>query len=193
LTKKIIINKAKCIGCGLCVNTCHQGVIKLIDGKAELVHEDYCDGLGNCLPVCPVGAIKVKSGAALTHAQNPTKSQLKQWPCQIKLVHVNAPYFKDADLLVAADCCAYSYSEFHHDFIKNKITIIGCPKLDEVDYSIKLSEILKINEIKSITVARMEVPCCCGLENAVKIALTKSGKSIKCQVAIFTTDGRVVM
>lgn len=121
------------------------------------------------------------------------ESQLRQWPCQIKLVPVNAPYFNNAHLLVAADCTAYAYANFHQDFMKNKITIIGCPKLDEPNYADKISEILKRNEIKSITVLRMEVPCCGGIVHAVKTALLNSGKMIPWSVVTISTDGELIM
>ena len=119
-------------------------------------------------------------------------SQLNQWPCQIKLVPTNAPYFEGARLLVAADCTAYAYANFHTDYMKGRITLIGCPKLDGVDYSEKLTEILKNNEIGSITVVRMEVPCCGGLEMAVKRALANSGKMIPWQVVTVSIDGNIL-
>jgi ferredoxin len=121
-----------------------------------------------------------------------SESQLRQWPCQIKLVPVNAPYFNNAHLLVAADCSAFAYADFHQDFIRNKITIIGCPKLDEINYAEKLTEILKRNEIKSITVVRMEVPCCGGIVHAVKNALLSSGKMIPWSVVTISTDGNII-
>ncbi len=120
------------------------------------------------------------------------RSELRQWPVQIKLVPVNAPYFNNANLLVAADCCAYAYGNFHNEFMKNKITIIGCPKLDSVEYSEKLAEIIRTNNIKSVTVARMEVPCCGGMENAVIKALKASGKFIPWQVVTISNDGRIL-
>lgn len=119
-------------------------------------------------------------------------SRLSQWPCQIKLVPVNAPYFDNANLLIAADCTAYAYGSFHNDFIRGRITLIGCPKLDEGDYTEKLTQIIANNNIKSVTVARMEVPCCAGIENAVKRALQASGKFIPWQVVTFSTDGRIL-
>ncbi|MBC8569867.1 ATP-binding protein [Zongyangia hominis] len=119
-------------------------------------------------------------------------SRLSQWPVQIKLVPVQAPYFHQANLLVAADCTAYAYGNFHNEFIKNKVTLIGCPKLDEGDYADKLTQILANNEIKSVTVVRMEVPCCGGIENAVKRALQTSGKFIPWQVVTISTDGRIL-
>ena len=119
-------------------------------------------------------------------------SQLSQWPCQIKLVPVNAPYFDGADLLVAADCTAYAYGNFHNEFIRNRITLIGCPKLDEGDYTEKLTRIISENDVRSVKIVRMEVPCCSGLENAVKRALMTSGKFIPWQVVTISTDGKIL-
>ncbi len=119
-------------------------------------------------------------------------SQLGQWPCQIKLVPVNAPYFNKAKLLIAADCTAYAYANMHDEFMRDKITIIGCPKLDETDYSDKLTEIISSNDIQSVTIVRMEVPCCGGLEYAAKTALQNSGKFIPWQVVTISTDGRIL-
>ena len=119
-------------------------------------------------------------------------SRLAQWPCQIKLVPVNAPYFNGANLLIAADCTAFAYADFHEEFMRNHITVIGCPKLDAVDYSEKLTRILAENDIKSVKILRMEVPCCGGLENAAKRALQASGKFIPWQVVTISTDGRIV-
>ena len=120
------------------------------------------------------------------------KAQLAQWLCQIKLVPVNAPYFDGAKLLIAADCTAYAYAGIHEDFMKGKITLIGCPKLDDVDYSEKLTEIIRNQDIRSVTIVRMEVPCCGGLEFAVKKALKASGKFIPWQVVTISTDGRIL-
>ena len=119
-------------------------------------------------------------------------SHLAQWPCQIKLVPVNAPYFEDASLLIAADCTAYAYGNFHEEFIRNHITLIGCPKLDAVDYAEKLTQIIACNNIKSVKVVRMEVPCCGGIEHAVKRALQASGKFIPWQVITISTDGKIL-
>lgn len=124
-------------------------------------------------------------------AYQPITSQLSQWPVQIKLVPINAPYFNGANLLIAADCTAYAYGNFHNEFIKNRITLIGCPKLDEGDYTDKLTQIIANNDIKSVTIVRMEVPCCGGIENAAKNALQKSGKFLPWQVVTVTTDGRL--
>ncbi|MGI6752308.1 MAG: ATP-binding protein [Anaerovoracaceae bacterium] len=119
-------------------------------------------------------------------------SKLAQWPVQIKLIPVNAPYFKDANLLIAADCAAFAHGDFHNQFMRNKITLIGCPKLDEGDYADKLTAIIKNNDIKSVTVVRMEVPCCGGLESAVKRALQASGKFIPWNIVTISTDGRIL-
>ena len=125
-------------------------------------------------------------------AKSVNKSMLSQWPVQIKLVPINAPYFDDADLLIAADCTAYAYANFHQDFIKGKITLIGCPKLDSVDYSEKLTEIIRQNNIKSVTIVRMEVPCCGGIQNAAINAMKASGKFLPWQVYTISTDGRIL-
>lgn len=126
------------------------------------------------------------------NTEMPSISELSQWPVQIKLVPVQAPYFNQADLLVAADCTAFSYGNFHQDFIKDHITLIGCPKLDNSDYSEKLSEIISLNDLNSITIVRMEVPCCGGMEHSVKAAIAKSGKNLLCRVAIISTDGKIM-
>lgn len=128
--------------------------------------------------------------ASAVHQSVP--SQLQQWPVQIKLVPANAPYFDGANLLIAADCTAYAYANFHQDFIRNRITLIGCPKLDEGDYAQKLTAIIANNDIKSVTIVRMEVPCCGGIENAAKRALQASGKFIPWQVVTISTDGRIL-
>lgn len=201
LRKIIKIDEEKCNGCGVCASACHEGAIEMKDGKAKLMREDYCDGLGDCLPVCPANAITFEEREAPAYneeavyaakAKKEENSRLSQWPVQIKLVPVNAPYFDGASLLVAADCTAYAYGNFHNDFIKNRITLIGCPKLDEGDYADKLAQILENNNVKRVTVVRMEVPCCGGIENAVKRALQASGKIIPWQVVTISTEGRIL-
>ena len=204
MIRRIIhIDEAKCNGCGLCADACHEGAIGMVDGKARLLREDYCDGLGDCLPSCPAGAItfeerEAPAGTAPvippSEACPPSdlRSQLTQWPVQIKLAPVTAPFFDGADLLIAADCTAYAYGDFHRSFIRGRITLIGCPKLDSVDYSEKLTEIIARNDLKSITVVRMEVPCCGGIEFAVKNALNASGKEIPLNVVTISTDGRIL-
>lgn len=207
MIRKIIkIDENKCNGCGACAAACHEGAIEIVDGKAVLTREDYCDGLGDCLPECPTGAISFKEretpaydeAAVLAAKQKkPTHtpaavSRLAQWPCQIKLAPVNAPYFNGAKLLIAADCTAYAYANVHEDFMKGKVTLIGCPKLDSVDYSEKIMEIIKSNDIKSVTILRMEVPCCGGLEMAAKKALQESGKVIPWQTITVSIDGKIL-
>lgn len=212
MIRKIIkIDESKCNGCGACADACHEGAIEIINGKAALTREDYCDGLGDCLPECPMGAISFEEreapeyneAAVLAAKQEKAKkspsnnsagiSQLGQWPCQIKLAPVNAPYFNGAELLIAADCTAYAYANIHGDFMAGKVTLIGCPKLDAVDYSEKLGAIIKNNGIKSVTVLRMEVPCCGGLEAAAKRALQASGKSIQCHTVTVSIDGNILL
>lgn len=143
--------------------------------------------------VCHVDKASQQGAASIPNSAAPAESQLQQWPVQIKLVPIHAPYFQGAHLLVAADCTAYAYGNFHNDFIRGKITLVGCPKLDSVDYSEKLTQILAENEIQSVTIVRMEVPCCGGLENAVKRALQASGKRIPWQVVTISTDGKILM
>lgn len=208
----IHIDQDKCNGCGACASACHEGAIGMVNGKARLMRDDYCDGLGDCLPACPTNAITfvereaapydeaavqankaaLKAGKAADAAFAPTVSRLQQWPVQIKLAPVRAPYFDGAKLLIAADCSAYAYGDFHRKFIRSHVTLIGCPKLDDVDYSEKLTEIIKNNDIKSVTITRMEVPCCGGIEMAAKKALQNSGKFIPWQVVTISTDGRIL-
>ena len=164
MIRRIInIDEEKCNGCGACVSACHEEAIKLVNGKAKLMRDDYCDGLGDCLPTCPAGAITFVEREAAAYdeqavLENKSKNTgLSNWPVQIKLVPVNAPYYDGAKLLVAADCTAYAYKKMHEEFMKGKVTIIGCPKLDSIDYSEKLAEIIKNNDIKEITVKELAV------------------------------------
>ena len=221
IRKIVHIEEEKCNGCGACAAACHEGAIAMIDGKAKLIRDDYCDGLGDCLPACPADAIRIiereaadydaeaveKSMArSLKKKQKPPVqaekkevprnigeqiSRLAQWPVQIKLVPVNAPYFENAQLLIAADCTAYAYADFHEKFMKDHVTLIGCPKLDEGDYADKLTEIIRNNSIRSIRIVRMEVPCCGGIENAVIRAMERSGKMIPWQVVTIACDGTI--
>lgn len=199
MIRKIIeIDQEKCNGCGACAKACHEGAISMVNGKATLMRDDYCDGLGDCLPACPADAIHFVEREALAYDEAAVmenkrqKQPLKNWPVQIKLAPVKTPYFDGADLLIAADCTAFAVRDFHDNFVKNRITLIGCPKLDMVDYAEKLGEILKNNEINSVTVVRMEVPCCGGLTMAVKRAMESSGKRLPWQVITLSTEGSIL-
>ena len=272
MVRRVIhIDQEKCNGCGICANACHEGAIGIVDGKAQLLRDDYCDGLGDCLPTCPTGAITfvereaaaydeeavkahmerrkqeqaaghgsvshtepAKEAVAFTgcpgsrarqivHEETPVftgcpgsrsrqisheetdaaqneapaapfhlQSQLTNWPVQIKLAPVRAPYFNKARLLIAADCTAYASANFHQEFLKGKVALIGCPKLDDVDYSEKLTEIIQNNDIQSVTIVRMEVPCCGGLQHAAMTALQNSGKFIPWQVVTISVDGKIL-
>lgn len=195
MIRRIIqIDEEKCNGCGACAAACHESAIGMVDGKAKLLRDDYCDGLGDCLPACPTGAITfVEREAAAYDEAAVIRNQrpLQQWPVQIKLVPTSAPYFDGAKLLIAADCTAYAYASFHEDFKNEKIVLVGCPKLDSVDYSEKLEEIIRSNNITEVTIVRMEVPCCGGLEMAAKKALQNSGKFIPWQVVTISIDGKL--
>lgn len=197
MIRKIIeINEEKCNGCGLCAKACHENAIGMVNGKAKILRDDYCDGLGDCLPTCPTGAITFveREAAAYDEAAVEANKRKKnrQWPIQIQLTPVNAPYFDGADLLIAADCTAFAYANFAKEIQKGKITLIGCPKLDPVDYSEKLTAILEQNDVKSVTIIRMEVPCCGGIQNAAVTAMKKSGKFIPWQVLTVSVEGEVL-
>ena len=214
--KATLMRDDYCDGLGDCLPACSTGAITFIereaasyDEKAVLENkrkrEQETMNKEETLPcgcpsslskkierTCPSEALSTPTTApSQTNYAQPI-SQLSQWPIQIKLAPTNAPYFNGAKLLVAADCTAYAYGAFHEEFIKGHITLVGCPKLDSVDYSEKLTEIIRENDIKSVTIARMEVPCCGGLEHAVKTALQQSGKFIPWQVATISTDGRLL-
>jgi ferredoxin len=241
LTRKIIeINPDLCTGCGLCVPSCAEGAIEIVDGKARLAAEKYCDGLGACLGECPAGALKIiereaedfdeaaveerlkereKKGTAgetvlacgcpstqlqsfapaetcqqanLPRFQEARASALSHWPVQIKLVPPTAPFLKGADLLVVADCTPLAYPEFHRDFMKGKVVMMGCPKFDDVqEYIEKFTAIFEQADIKSITTAIMEVPCCSGLPFVVKKALAASGKKIPLEEKVVGIRGEL--
>lgn len=194
-----LVREDYCDGLGDCLPACPTNAITFEEREApeyneEAVREAKMKKHGVKLPCgCPgIQSKSIKREAAVQTRAAAVTSQLSQWPCQIKLVPVNAPYFEDANLLVAADCTAFAYGNFHNEFIRNHITLIGCPKLDEGDYAEKLTKIIANNNIKSVKIVRMEVPCCGGLENAVKRALQASGKFIPWQVITISTDGRIV-
>jgi Pyruvate/2-oxoacid:ferredoxin oxidoreductase delta subunit len=256
-TRKIVkIEEDLCDGCGLCVPSCAEGAIQIVDGKARLVSEIYCDGLGACLGDCPQDAITIeerpaeefdaaavegylqelgREGGAHRHEREETpaaspgagghnigcpgartmdlrrkageecvepdatfegklKSELGQWPVKLYLVSPNAPYFQNAELLVAADCAPFAYAAFHPDFLRGKAVVIGCPKFDDVElYRDKLTAILRENDVRKVTVLHMEVPCCFGLVQAAKEALEASGKDIPFEDVTVTLRGEVTV
>ena len=239
MIRKIVqIDREKCNGCGLCVPSCAEGAINIVNGKARLAAEKLCDGLGACVVECPQDAIRIvereaeafdeaavakhlaeadgepTSSAAVSHgrlggcpggrvlefapakkaASSATRnsSQLCQWPVQLHLAPVAAPYFHHADLLISADCVPFAYADFHRDFLAGKKVVIGCPKLDDNRFYLeKLTELFRVSALKSITVVRMEVPCCGGIVMAARQALSLSGKEIPFHEVTITTGGEV--
>jgi NAD-dependent dihydropyrimidine dehydrogenase PreA subunit len=251
MIRKIVqIDQEKCDGCGLCVPSCAEGAIRIIDGKAQIAADNLCDGLGACLGDCPRDAITIIEREAdhfdeeavakhlgVDHAPHapagqapavaaahppaaphgggcpgsravsfapapataqaagnsePRPSQLAQWPVQLHLVPTSAPYFQDADLLITADCVPFAYADYHRDFLAGKVVVIGCPKLDDNNaYQVKLTELFRVSRIKSITVLKMEVPCCTGIAIAAKQALAACGKEIPFSVVTISIKGEV--
>lgn len=201
--KARLVADSYCDGLGACLPECPAGAIAIVEREAAPFDEEAVKrnlAARDAQPPkpqlpcsCPGSNAKVIVREAVDSPieQKRVCSELRQWPCQLKLVPANAPYFDGAHLLVAADCTAFAYANLHADFMRNKVTLIGCPKLDAVNYAAKLTEILKLHDIKSITVLRMEVPCCGGLVNAVKEALAASGKIIPWRVVIIGTDGAI--
>ena len=218
--KIIVIDEEKCNGCGQCVTGCAEGAIALIDGKAKLVSEVYCDGLGACIGECPVGALTLVEKEAPEYdqaavdkhlatigraphsaasacpgaapAMAPTQSQLGNWPLQLSLMPINAPYLERATLLMAADCTAFAYPDFHRHFVKGKVAIIGCPKLDDAAaYREKLAKIIQANHIEFIHVVYMEVPCCGGLVRLVQQALSDSGCKVPVKLTKIGIGGEI--
>ena len=247
----IKIDEEKCDGCGLCIPSCPEGALQIVDGKVKLVKESFCDGLGACLGDCPQGAltiteveveeydeegviahIKAESPELLekhlahlkAHADELPKhhshagltscpsarmlhwekkeaveekarvsSELRQWPIQLHLVPLGAPYFKNADLVLVADCVPFAYANFHADFLKGRAITIGCPKLDNPDaYVAKVTQILEISDIKSLKIIHMEVPCCYGLVHIAREALRKSGKALPHENIVIGIKGEVL-
>lgn len=199
--KATLLRDDYCDGLGDCLPTCPTGAISFEEREAlaydeEAVKKNQALKKQEKLPCgCPgsnAKTLNTDSCSCNSQAVIPTKSRLNQWPVQIKLAPINASFFDDAHLLVAADCTAYAYANFHNDFIKNRITLIGCPKLDQTNYAEKLTQIIANNDVKSVTVVRMEVPCCGGIEQAVKTALMNSGKFIPWNVVTISVDGTIL-
>jgi ferredoxin len=198
--RKIVnINENICNGCGNCIPKCAEGALQIVNGKARMIKETYCDGLGACLGQCPQGAITITEREAPAfdekevheHLRNkinpvhPISSEISkttskpQWPIKLNLVPVQAPFYQNADLLIAADCAPVALKDFQNNLLPGKRIVIGCPKFDDARaYAQKLGEILKLNDIASLTVVHMEVPCCSGLKWAVDKAIQTSGKQI---------------
>jgi NAD-dependent dihydropyrimidine dehydrogenase PreA subunit len=206
LRKIVKIDENLCNGCGSCIPKCAEGALQIVNGKARIIKETYCDGLGACLGQCPQGAITVIEREAQAFDQKEVHEYLKnkqtvvaatpakpQWPVKINLVPVQAPFYQNADLLVAADCAPIALKTFQNTMLPGKRVIIGCPKFDDARvYAQKLGEILKLNNIASVTVAHMEVPCCTGLKWAVDRAIEASGKKIPVKEYEIKIGGEIV-
>lgn len=198
--KIVLIDKDKCIGCGLCARACHEGAIKMIDGNATLINDSYCDGLGDCLPHCPCDAIKIELREASDYDHEEVMKNMKpsegldskmiNWPIQLKLAPVKSEAYNNGHLLIAASCTAFAYKSFHKDFMQNRALVFGCPKLDNYDYTRKLRDILENNNIKSITLVRMEVPCCGGLVKMLEDAM--SSLDIHTSIRTISTKGELI-
>ncbi|MCL1978875.1 MAG: 4Fe-4S binding protein [Methanomassiliicoccaceae archaeon] len=209
MAKGIVIDEFKCDGCGLCVSACHEGALAIVNGKAKLVRADFCDGLGDCLPACPQGAISfiescgcetpqvIMPGAAFSPSPQagqipagPGSGELRQWPVKIRLVSSSSPIFRNADVLLASDCSAFAYSRMHEDLIRGRAVAICCPKFD-TGHGDKLAEILSKNDIRSLTVVRMTVPCC-SLDAVAREAVGRAGKNIPIRVLTLDQRGCIV-
>jgi Fe-S-cluster-containing hydrogenase component 2 len=211
MTKREIIeiDDEKCNGCGECIPNCAEGALQIVDGKVQIVSDALCDGLGACLGHCPQGALRIIQREAAPFDEEAVEAHLaqlkqeaascadcqpearRQWPIALRLVPIAAPFFQNADLLIAADCVPFAYRNFHDEFLKGKTLVFGCPKFDNAQgYQTKLTEIFRQNSIQSITLLLMEVPCCSGLGNIVKTALANSGKDIPLKKTIITVDGQ---
>ena len=243
--KIVVIDETKCDGCGLCVKSCAEGAIQIVDGRARLVSETYCDGLGNCLGTCPRDAIRIEEREAESFDEHATRihvdtlhgvgrapgagrspdaerghvcpgsmarfmrrpagatesagpadavpSELTNWPVQLKLVSPRAPYFKDADLLLVADCVPFALADFHARFLAGKPVVIGCPKLDDAAFYVeKLTELFAGSSIKSLTVVHMEVPCCTGLVRIARTAMAAGGKDVPFRDVTISIGGEVL-
>ena len=214
MKRKIVnINENLCNGCSNCIPKCAEGALQIVNGKAKIIKETYCDGLGACLGECPQGAITITEREAdpfdeaevHEHLKNKTKTtpptaiqanqtlQKPQWPLKLNLVPVKAPFFENADLLLAADCAPVAIKNFHETLMLGKRVVIGCPKFDDArGYAQKLTDIFKQNNIASVTVVHMEVPCCTGLKWAANKALEASGKHIRVKEYEVKIEGEIV-
>lgn len=213
MKRKIIkIDSSLCDGCGICVSACHEGAIALVDEKAVLLRDDYCDGLGDCLPTCPRKAISfiekdtlafdeaaVKANMIKNQRETislPTSlsiiSPLSTWPIQLALAPIKSDVYTQCNLLIAADCSAFAYENFHHDFLRGHVALIACPKLDNYAYQEKLKELFSNNDIAQIQIVRMEVPCCAGIQKFVEAALHASGKQIPYTITTISRNGKII-
>ena len=195
------IDEAKCNGCGLCATACAEGAIQIINGKAKLVSDTYCDGLGACLGHCPVDAITIEQREAAEFDEEAVKAHLALFDrdgvhravAQLKLVSPTAPYFADSDLLLAADCVPFAMGDFHQRFLRGRSVAVGCPKLDDAKFYIeKLAQIISANNLRSLTVVHMEVPCCSGLVRIARSAIALSGKAIRYEDVTVSLRGEVI-
>jgi ferredoxin len=216
----IVIDEGKCDGCGLCADACHEGAIAIIDGKAKLVSESYCDGLGDCIGECPRGAITFETREAEAYDEEAVKrhmatkdplpcgcpgpatrpsgsrpSLLRNWPTQLKLVPLNAPYLEGANLVLASDCSPFAFASFHETFLagENKVLLNACPKLDDSDfYRLKLTQMIEAARPRSIQVIRMEVPCCGGLTGIVEDAVAVARQDITVRITTLSVEGQIL-
>lgn len=193
----ISIDKDKCNGCGKCVKACHEGAITIVNNKAELISDIYCDGFGDCLKGCPQDAISFEYREALSYDEDAVKSKRENavkceanWPIQMKLVNAQMPFFNNCELVIASSCSAFSYKDFYDEYRKNKVVVIGCPKLDDIDYSEKIFSIIQNNNVKTIRVVLMEVPCCRGLLKSVENAVSRCKSNYDIQIDVITCDGK---
>ena len=194
------IDEALCNGCGACITGCHEGALQLINGKAVLVSEIYCDGLGACIGECPVGAITLEEREAEAFSEEAVAAtyvqpfELRQFPVQLHLLNPRAGFLKGANLLLAADCTAFASGEFHSRFLKGKMLAIACPKLDSETqlYIAKLTEMIDVAQIDTLTVLIMEVPCCGGLTNIAEIAREQAKRHIPIKIIVISLSGEVL-
>ena len=193
----IKIDESRCTGCGACVKGCHEGVLQVIDGKARVVNETCCDGLGACIGSCPAGALTLEEREAEPYKEQQAccniSSPMRQFPIQLRLVNPNAPFLRNSDLVLAADCTAFVYSHFHHQFMQNNSIVIACPKLDSTIelYIEKLTAMIDDAAINSLTVIMKEVPCCGGLWHIAQRAQANAGRKIPIRKVIVGVDGEL--